>query len=159
MAELHCRWLFDGACGPASVVERKDLSEYAVCTMLLITDTGVVGRVLRVVSQQMESLEALAGLQSFFLVVDPNDPADEGFLGGTIKGREFWRGHRGCGVAGAQAFKAQCLRAQTQLATPTTMVTPLPITVPPSASGSVRKKTQAREVKTELYGAMRDSLR
>ena len=40
-------------------------------------------------SQELESLETLAGVQSFFLVVNPHDPDDQGFLGGTVVGREF----------------------------------------------------------------------
>ncbi|RPD74796.1 hypothetical protein L226DRAFT_571079 [Lentinus tigrinus ALCF2SS1-7] len=144
MAELHSRSLFDDAVESSSAAaDRKEL----------------IGRVLRAISQELESLDTLAGLQSFFLVVNPNDPADEGFLGGTIKGREFWRGHRGCGVAGAQAFKAQCTRVQSQLATPTTISAPLPTTLPLSTSVLSRKRPQAREVKSELYGAMRDALR
>ncbi|KAI0719282.1 hypothetical protein C8T65DRAFT_758907 [Cerioporus squamosus] len=143
MAELHCRSLFNGAGEASSMAERKEL----------------VGRVLRTVSQQLESLETLAGLQSFVLIVDPNDTADEGFLGGTIRGREFWRGHRGCGVAGAQTFKARCVRAQSQLPAPTRIGTPLPTIVPLSAPGSSKKKSQAREVKSEVYAAMRDALR
>ncbi|RDX57295.1 hypothetical protein OH76DRAFT_1334682 [Lentinus brumalis] len=142
MAELHCRSLFDGAGSAFLMAERKEH----------------IGRVLRAVSQELESLETLAGLQSFVLVVDPSDLADEGFLGGTVIGREFWRGHRGCGVAGAQAFKARCVRAQSQFATPTRIATPLPTSAPIPAS-SAQKKSQAREVKSELYGAMRDALR
>ncbi len=140
------------------MAERKEHSAYAVSPCPLTVDPGPVGRVLRAVSQELESLETLAGLQSFVLVVDPSDLADEGFLGGTVIGREFWRGHRGCGVAGAQAFKARCVRAQSQFATPTRIATPLPTSVPIPAS-SAQKKSQAREVKSELYGAMRDALR
>ena len=129
---------------------------------LYAVDCLSADHVLQNVSQQLESLETLAGLQSFFLVVDPSDTEHEGFLGGTVKGREFWRGHRGCGVAGAQSFKAQCVRSQAQAAQLPTMLAPAPS---PSIaqiipySDAPQKKVQAREVKTELYGSMRDALR
>ncbi len=109
----------------------------------------------------MESLETLAGLHSFFLVVDPTDQADEGFLGGTLCGREFWRGHRGCGAPGAQIFKAQCIRAaqsrRHNLAAPT-MIDPTLLPAPMSQAPAGTKGT-ARELKAELYAAMRDALR
>lgn len=109
----------------------------------------------------MESLETLAGLQSFFLVVDPTNQADEGFLGGTLSGREFWRGHRGCGSPGAQMFKAHCVRAaqsRPHSHDPPTMIDPtlLPTPVPPVTTGT---KGSARELKAEIYAAMRDALR
>ena len=44
--------------------------------------------------------------------MDPYDPHGEGFLGGTLLGREFWRGHRGCGAAGARAFQVFCRKSQ-----------------------------------------------
>ncbi|KAI0787666.1 hypothetical protein C8Q74DRAFT_1253160 [Fomes fomentarius] len=148
MAELHCRSLFVGATTQhaSSTLERKQL----------------IDRVLRIVSQQLESLENVAGLQSFFLVVNPNDLRDEGFLGGTITGREFWRGHRGCGAAGVEAFKARCVRSQVNA--PRQVMTAGSSHLPPTPqlhpySDVPRKKSQAREVKAELYGAMRDALR
>lgn len=87
-------------------------------SILTISDTYfgfriTVLEILRSTSRILESLHDLAGLQSFFLVVNPHDPEDEGFLGGTVLGREFWRGHRGCGVAGAEAFRTQCVKAIT----------------------------------------------
>lgn len=112
-------------------------------------------------SRQMESLETLAGLQSFFLVVDPTDQADEGFLGGTLSGREFWRGHRGCGSPGAHMFKAHCVRAAQSRPhgyDPPAMIHPTLLSTPvlPAAAGT---KGSARELKAELYAAMRDALR
>ena len=111
--------------------------------------------VLENVSQEFESLETLAGVQSFFLVVNPHDPDDQGFLGGTVVGREFWRGHRGCGAPGAEAFKAQCTRVATQRST-TVHVQTIPPTVQNPAS---RKVPPARELKNELYAGIRHALR
>lgn len=46
-------------------------------------------------SRLLESLGSVSGIQSFLLAVDPStsDP-DDAFLGGTVTGREFWRGLR-----------------------------------------------------------------
>ncbi|KAI0359858.1 hypothetical protein OH77DRAFT_873452 [Trametes cingulata] len=150
IAELHSKYLFQRSGPGPSTADGKELS----------------ARVLLDVSQQLESLEALAGLQSFFLVVDPNDQTDEGFLGGTVQGREFWRGHRGCGAAGAQAFKARCTRtaqAFQAYATPVAAIDPMLFPTPPLSQAPVitasKGSGSARELKTELYAAMRDALR
>lgn len=165
MAELHCKSLFVGATTEyaSSTLERKQLSACLLFSLSHLLNCTTVDRVLRIVSQQLESLENVAGLQSFFLVVNPNDLRDEGFLGGTITGREFWRGHRGCGAAGVEAFKARCVRSQVN-APRHVMTTAGSSHLPPTPqlhpySDVPRKKSQAREVKAELYGAMRDALR
>lgn len=107
------------------------------------------------VSQELESLETLAGIQSFFLVVNPHDPDDQGFLGGTIVGREFWRGHRSCGAPGAEAFKTHCMRVTTRH--PNTLSG---YTIPPTVQNTTSPKTSsAREVKNELYAGLRHALR
>ena len=115
-----------------------------------------VHQVLQSVSQELESLEKLTGAQSFFLVVNPYDQEDQGFLGGTVVGREFWRGYRGCGAPGAEAFKAHCVRTIPQFAIATTLGTTAHTTVPSATS---RKKGPARELKTELYARIRNALR
>ncbi|KAH9850376.1 hypothetical protein C2E23DRAFT_836259 [Lenzites betulinus] len=148
MAELHSKYLF-GSSGLASPqTDGKELTR----------------RVLLDVSRNLESLETLAGLQSFFLVVDPSAQEDNGFLGGTIAGREFWRGHRGCGSAGAQMFKAQCTRSAHMSQRPTypqpVAIDPMLLPRPaPTSPPTVEAKGSARELKTELYAAMRDALR
>lgn len=119
------------------------------------------------ISLEFEALETLAGLQSFFLVIDPSDQDDVGFLGGTVQGREFWRGHRGCGAAGAEAFKARYMRTQQKL--PSYRLSPIshPPTLthsglqppPPPITEAPYMKGGARELKTELYAAFRDALR
>ncbi|KAI0367767.1 hypothetical protein BV20DRAFT_999883 [Pilatotrama ljubarskyi] len=150
MAEMHSKYLFQRSDHEPSTTDRNK----------------IIRRVLLDVSQQLESLETLAGLQSFFLVVDPNDQSDEGFLGGTVRGREFWRGHRGCGAVGAQAFKARCTRGapawKTYAAPAASAIDPmlLPVAAPPPPSFMAAKGPgSARELKSELYAAMRDALR
>ena len=54
-------------------------------------------------SQQLVSLNHVSGHHSLLLVVDPNSGTDDGFLGGTVTGREFWRSMRGGGEMGAKA--------------------------------------------------------
>ena len=101
-------------------------------------------------------------LQSFFLVVNPNDPADEGFLGGTLIGREFWRGHRGCGTAGAQAFKLHCKNATTGFGpiNDATAIPLLPIRTVGTQSVLVPpRKGPASSIKAEVYANVRAALR
>ncbi|KAH9945182.1 uncharacterized protein BXZ73DRAFT_73369 [Epithele typhae] len=144
MAEVHCRSLFGGAGSQNLSDDRRQ----------------IVSQALQTISQQLESLEALVGLQSFFLAVRPSDPDDAGFLGGTNIGREFWRGHRGCGAPGAELFKTQCARAQNlNMSSVLTAVAPLPTVSVHPATNPTRKKQPAHEVKTQLYGAFRDKLR
>ena len=129
-----------------------------------LKDSRVVRQLLVEVSQRLESLETLAGLQSFFLAVDVDDPEAGGFLGGTVLGREFWRGHRGCGLSGAKAFRTRCKQTpplwHTPAATPPTTISlasqPTPPPVPVVSTGT---KGTARELKATLYAAMRDALR
>ncbi|CDO73723.1 hypothetical protein BN946_scf185015.g51 [Trametes cinnabarina] len=147
MAEIHAKYLFDhSADGPSSSSEsRKEL----------------IRRVLLNVSEQLQSLETIAGLQSFFLVVDPRDQRDEGFLGGTVLGREFWRGHRGGGSSGARLFKARCQGQAWPSSHPTAATTGsiLPLMAASPLATQATPKGSARELKAALYAAMRDALR
>ena len=54
----------------------------------------------------LESLQVTSGIQSFIVAINPNDAEDEGFLGGSSLGREFWRSLRGGGLAGVKALKS-----------------------------------------------------
>ncbi|PIL35579.1 hypothetical protein GSI_02307 [Ganoderma sinense ZZ0214-1] len=139
MAELHCKFLFGGILSQPSVDDHRER----------------VRSVLEKVSREFESLETLAGVQSFFLVVNPHDSDDQGFLGGTVAGREFWRGHRGCGAPGAEAFKAQCMRITTQRPT----AVPVQAILPTVQNTAPRKAPPAREIKNELYAGIRHALR
>lgn len=141
VAELHSAYLFKSA--PVKDV-RESVQER-------------VNVVLRHTSQTLETLQEVAGLQSFFLVVNPRDATDEGFLGGTTMGREFWRGHRGCGAAGARAFQAQCMRsAHGSMRNPavgTSTDAPAVINI------ASQKKGPASSLKAEVYASIRNAIR
>ncbi|KZT73706.1 hypothetical protein DAEQUDRAFT_762138 [Daedalea quercina L-15889] len=113
-----------------------------------------VSSVLRSTSRTLESLEELTGLQSFFLVVNPSDSADEGFLGGTVSGREFWRCHRGCGAAGAKLFQEQCMKAKDAKKSGLRALSNVPLVNAPA-----RKKGPASSLKSEVYASVRDAIR
>jgi hypothetical protein len=84
--------------------------------------------------------------------VDPSNPSDSGFLGGSVVGREFWRGMRGGGDAGARTFKTHSINhLQHQLASKDT--------VHPKPSSSQPKGGVARTLKNELYESVRNALR
>jgi hypothetical protein len=97
--------------------------------------------ILKTTSENLEALLPTASIHSFILAVDPNDTSDEGFLGGTLTGREFWRGLRGGGSIGAKAFKSHCLRNTA------------------SAPPAVPKRTTASTIKADVYTGFRDALR
>ena len=101
----------------------------------------------------LETLAATLSVQSFVLAIDPFDPSDDGFLGGTNTGREFWRGLRGGGDPGALAFKEHCRRNYD----PQTSTTRTPPVSAPALSKS--KKTPASLLKSEVYAAVRAALR
>ncbi|KAG6842348.1 hypothetical protein C0991_010638 [Blastosporella zonata] len=113
-----------------------------------------VRSVLCDVSRMLETLLEVAGIQSFVLAVDPVSPSDKGFLGGTVVGREFWRGLRGGGDAGAKGFKAHCVRDLESSNPPIPRQDP-PATIPPAQP----KLPPARSLKTELYDGVRKALR
>lgn len=85
--------------------------------------------------------------------MDPFDASDDGFLGGTNAGREFWRGLRGGGAPGALAFKEYCRRGYG----PQSSTTEIPPVSVPTMSKS--KKTPASLLKSEVYAAVRAALR
>lgn len=106
-------------------------------------------------SRILESLYEVSGIQSFLLAIDPNKPDDVGFLGGSVIGREFWRGLRGGGEAGAKAFKSHCLRELESNPPPAFTTEKLP-----SRSGSAPiKQAPAKSLKNELYEHVRTALR
>ncbi|GLB40382.1 hypothetical protein LshimejAT787_0802530 [Lyophyllum shimeji] len=107
-------------------------------------------------SRMLESLCEVSGVQSFILAVDPNNPADMGFLGGSVVGREFWRGMRGGGELGAKSFKVHCLRDLEAQVTP-------PYSreegTSSRASSVAAKIAPARSLKNDLYESVRKALR
>jgi len=107
-------------------------------------------------SRMLESLCEVSGVQSFVLAVDPSNPSDMGFLGGSVAGREFWRGFRGGGEAGAKSFKVHCLRDLESQGT-----SPFSREEGPSsrASSVAAKLAPARSLKNDLYESVRKALR
>ena len=104
-------------------------------------------------SRVLESLSEVAGVQSFILAVNPSEPSDGGFLGGSVVGREFWRGMRGGGEGGARAFKAYSINhLQRQPASRNTVHIPKPSSPPPKGGA-------AKSLKNELYKSVRNALR
>lgn len=100
----------------------------------------------------LESLSAVSSTQSWLLAIDPSNPSDQGFLGGSVVGREFWRGLRGGGVPGARAFKAHCATFLSQAeASQNSSNVGKPerhVSIPP-----------AKSIKSELYESVRNALR
>lgn len=117
----------------------------------------LVWNVLASVSHILESLHDIFSVESFVLAVDPEESpqagetTSAGFLGGSIQGREFWRGLRTGGESGARAFKEQCIKNQKPGAIVTVDST---INASPSAS-----KQSSKNVKLDLYDSMRKALR
>lgn len=120
----------------------------------------IVRPVLLEVSQTLESLHRLTGVHSFFLAVNPGDDSEQGFLGGTTVGRDFWRRLRGGGDAGANNFKTHCLKAgpdaKCTYTPPVAPQAPLPVVAGPSTS---QKSSPAHALKNELYNVIRSRLR
>ena len=108
--------------------------------------------VLSDASRILESLHDVSGVHSFLLAVDPSDSADEGFLGGTVLGREFWRGLRGGGCMGATAFKLHCFKAAEAISSGQGDSSKQ------MAATSV-KRTPATAIRTTLYANIRKALR
>ena len=114
----------------------------------------LVRDVLCETSRALESLSEVAGVQSFILAVDPSEPSDGGFLGGSIVGREFWRGLRGGGEGGARAFKAHSINRLQRQPSSTNIVH-----IQPKSSSAPPKGGAARSLKNELYESVRNALR
>lgn len=126
------------------------------CFPHLTMNSAVVRTVLTDTSRALESLSEVSGVQSFVLAVDPNNPDDIGFLGGSVVGREFWRGLRGGGDAGAKSFKVYCYRDNEPQSTSSTN----------QEEGSSRggpsglvKVGPAKSIKSDLYENVRKALR
>lgn len=113
-------------------------------------------------SRILESLAETAGVQSFFLSVDPRDDEDPGFLGGSLDGREFWRNLRGGGDHGAKAFKRHCLKNDAEPRPPTpgatnTLTHAAKSKAQIASSSSI--KVDAKSVKSDLYETVRKALK
>jgi hypothetical protein len=120
------------------------------CALLTRVLVSAVHNVLLSTSQVLESLHTTAGVQSFVLAINPNDAEDEGFLGGSSLGREFWRSLRGGGTAGAKTLKSLAISAL-QNSTP---VAHAALHGTPS-----RSKETAHTLKSDVYARVRALLR
>ncbi|KAE9407823.1 hypothetical protein BT96DRAFT_809070 [Gymnopus androsaceus JB14] len=124
-----------------------------------------IWNILSSVSRVLESLHHVFGLESFVLAVDPEESPilsypSEGFLGGTMQGREFWRGLRTGGESGARAFKEHCVKNKAPRK-PDAIVNYKQMDTDKSTKGSasVSSKQSAKNVKIDLYDGMRKALR
>ena len=111
-----------------------------------------VYNILSSTCQLLESLLATAGVQSFVVAINPNDAEDEGFLGGTPLGKEFWTSLRGGGTAGAKALKSLAISTLQDPCSPSTST--FHATGAPS-----RQKETAHSLKSEVYARVRTLLR
>ncbi|KAF8968153.1 hypothetical protein BDZ97DRAFT_1697040 [Flammula alnicola] len=139
IAQWHAKYLFQPSTASSSTLSRTAQVRATLC------DT----------SRILESLSETSGVQSFLLAVDPKEASDGGFLGGSVIGREFWRGMRGGGETGARAFKAF---STTHLETKPKGIGHAQImernsSTPPPKGGA------AKSIKSELYESVRNALR
>ena len=104
----------------------------------------------------LESLSEVLGVQSFVLAVDPQDPQDAGFFGGSLVGREFYRGLRGGGTAGASSFKTFAQKRFSSAQAQEEAVVQETSTQPSPAAPTARS---ARQIKVDLYETIRSKLR
>lgn len=139
IAEWHSKYLFQSR-APFSVATNVSREERLAYTKKILCD----------ISGLLETLQEMSGVESFVLAVDPPEPG-EGFLGGSLLGREFWRNLRGGGDSGARAFRLHCTKrlvSQTSIAQGSSSSTDLEIVQKPALS-----------LKAELYEKMRNALR
>ncbi|EAU85478.2 hypothetical protein CC1G_06379 [Coprinopsis cinerea okayama7 len=146
VAEWHAKYLFQPLTpgDNASISLSSDRRQY-------------VRSILMDTSRILENLAETSGVQSFFLAIDPQDNLDPGFLGGSLRGREFWRGLRGGGEPGARAFKQFCLKFEQVAEHPSALSDPYGSPQTPQPSTSV--KQDARTIKSDLYDTVRTLLR
>ncbi|KAJ3906714.1 hypothetical protein F5879DRAFT_945006 [Lentinula edodes] len=152
VARWHCNQLFQWQ-SPSSSSEVSNRST-EIWTILVN------------LSRILESLSGVFGIESFLLAVDPEDITSQSFLGGTIIGREFWRGMRAGGESGAKAFKEQCIKNKGSKNVPHSVAhNQHPLSgnsskfISPSSVINVSSKHSAKNVKVELYEGVRNALR
>ena len=142
LATQHARFLF--ARNPQAFSLSADNNSPSTSTAKPITS------LLRAISATLEKLHEIFYIDSLLLVVSPSDTSSDGWLGGSMTGREFWRGLRGGGVSGAKAFKAKSKVAYDSLqSNESSGDGPPAVIIPATAQG----------IKTELNRVVRQSLR
>ncbi len=108
--------------------------------------------ILSSICQVLESLQVTGGVQSFMVAINPNDAEDEGFLGGSSLGKEFWTSLRGGGTAGAKALKSLAISTFQDSAFSSTSALH-------GAGIAPRQKETAHSLKSEVYARVRTLLR
>lgn len=119
-------------------------------------ESFLVRSVLIETSKALESLADVAGVQTFLLAVDPHNPQDMGFLGGSLIGREYYRGLRGGGTAGASSFKTYAQKRMPSASQEEAHIPEVSVQQNPVAPPAVRS---ARQTKVDLYEVIRSQLR
>ncbi|KDR76251.1 hypothetical protein GALMADRAFT_67652 [Galerina marginata CBS 339.88] len=147
VAQWHAKYLFQPPVSLPTTTQSNDLPNRPAQVRSILSDTSVI----------LESLSATSGVQAFILAVDPNEASDGGFLGGSVIGREFWRGLRGGGEQGAKAFKAHATAHLQKPATDPAAVQPP--TIERQTSTPPPKAGPAKSLKTEVYESVRNALR
>lgn len=119
-----------------------------------------VNEILEGASKQLDSLLRLAGRHSLLVVINPEDEHDDGFLGGTNTGREFWLSLRNGGTIGVRHFKQYCKNSLASTASTIKSPEETASTVlEASHAGSSSKASPAVVLKNQLYMEMRNALR
>ncbi|KAJ6576465.1 hypothetical protein DFH09DRAFT_1149478 [Mycena vulgaris] len=121
----------------------------------LISPQDRIQSVLSEASRMLENLCDASGVQSYLVAVDPNDAVDSGFLGGSVLGREYYRGQRGGGQTGAKAFKTHCIKS----VAPTSVSANAIASSSTATPSAMPKVPAARSLKTDLYEGVRKALR
>jgi len=141
VAEWHSRYLFERRSNPT----RTSANDKIGRARAVLCDT----------SRILESLEQVSGIHSFVLAVDPSDAHDQGFLGGSMLGREFWRDLRGGSDGGVKNFKAHCMR-HGDARTSSLIIDPQ---LSQAVASSPPKRGPASSLKAEVYAKVRNALR
>ncbi|KIY44159.1 hypothetical protein FISHEDRAFT_67816 [Fistulina hepatica ATCC 64428] len=145
---------------PVDEIRRRVATVHASHLFPRITVPAVGGRILREITSVLESLDHVFHIESFLLAVEPYNKRDTCFFGGSLSGREFWRGRRGGGSSGASAFRQYCLRHA-----PKTEVTTSTVSEEQSSTSgalpasSTSKMENAKTLKSDLYDLVRQLLR
>ena len=160
VAEWHNRYLFKRDPTVQDTANQSDRGQSQTRDpFILLLNPKPVTSVLFDTSRTLESLCQVSGVHSFILAVDPTDPADRGFLGGTLLGREFWRGLRSGGELGAKNFRLHCLGTTHTTDDGPTPDPPTTSADPGPSSSTKRLAMTANAVKTEIYASVRSALR
>ena len=95
-------------------------------------------------------------------MIDPDDDSDDGFLGGTVLGREYWREMRNGGTIGARNFRKFCRSAVEKEKSDSCEQrrnTEHTRQQQPETTATGTKRTPAIALKNKLYEEMRNALR